>query len=347
MPSDNKFQMHREIVLTLYQRLLGRIPGSQEAAYWLEFLRNNSFTETYDAFLSSAEFKSRQGVQPGHPIGHYYSPVVDPATINVAKLDSPLSAADLENVGLSLTSMKEFWHQHLHIICSSKFPRAATSGRRYYLDNPVFSYADALMLRTMLIAFKPKKVIEIGGGFSSAVMLDTADERNLPISFTIIDPFPDTLRALLSPRDLRNVNIIEKTVQEVDLSLFSTISHNDILFIDSTHVLKTQSDVCREFFEILPMLKEGVLIHFHDIFYPFEYPRSWIIDTRYSWNELYGLRLFLMYNKNYETIFFNNMFGKLEHATILETCPLYLENIGGSFWMRKRGGVANGHSRRK
>jgi hypothetical protein len=132
------------------------------------------------------------------------------------------------------------------------------------------------------------------------------------------------------------VEIIEKPVQEVELNLFSTLAASDILFIDSTHVIKTQSDVCREFFEIMPLLKEGVIIHFHDIFYPFEYPRAWLVDRRYSWNELYGLRLFLMHNRHYETIFFNNMFGKLEQQLILRTCPLYLENIGGSFWMRKR-----------
>jgi predicted O-methyltransferase YrrM len=328
--------MHREIVLTLYQRLLDRTPGSQEAAYWLEFLRNNSFADTYDAFLGSAEFKSRQGVEPGHPVGHYYSPVVDPRAIDIAKLDRPLSPAELEILGLSLSKMQRFWQENLHIISSSTFPRSATPGRRYYLENPVFSYADALMLRTMLLVYKPRRVIEIGGGFSSAVMLDTADECGLQTRFTIVDPYPDTLRTLLLPRDTGNVEIIEKPVQDADLGLFSAIEENDILFIDSTHVLKTQSDVCREFFEILPILRKGVLIHLHDIFYPFEYPRSWIFDARYSWNELYGLRLFLMYNKRFETIFFNNMFGRLEEKLVRETCPLYLENIGGSFWMRKR-----------
>ena len=335
MSADSIFHLRREIVLTLYQRLLDRAPGSQEAAYWLEFLGNNSFAETYDAFVSSTEFKARQGILPGHPVGHYYSPVVDPRTVDVAKLDSPLSASDFDILGLSLPRMKTFWQKHLPIISSATFRRSATSGRRYYLDNPVFSYADALMLRAMLIVYKPRKVIEIGGGFSTAVMLDTAAECGLSTRFTIVDPYPETLRTLLLPRDLTNIEIIEKPVQEVDLALFSTLSLDDILFIDSTHVLKTQSDVCREFFEILPSLKKGVLIHFHDIFYPFEYPRSWIFDARYSWNELYGLRLFLMYNKRFETFFFNNMFGKLEEQMIRETCPLYLENIGGSFWMRK------------
>jgi len=187
----------------------------------------------------------------------------------------------------------------------------------------------------MLIVYKPRRVIEIGGGFSSAVMLDTADEHGLQTRFTVVDPFPNTLRALILPRDENNVEIIEKPVQDVDLALFSTLSEDDILFIDSTHVLKTQSDVCREFFGIMPILKRDVLIHLHDIFYPFEYPRSWIFDARYSWNELYGLRLFLMYNKRFECIFFNNMFGKLEEQTIRRTCPIYIENIGGSFWMRK------------
>jgi predicted O-methyltransferase YrrM len=336
MSIETDLHFHREIVLTLYKRLLGRNPSSQEAAYWQAFLQKNSFAATYDGFLNSAEFKSRYGLQPGHAVGHYYSPVVDPRSINVGKLDSPLSPADLDIVGLSLPRMRDFWHKHLDIISSSQFPRSAASGRRYYLENPVFSYADALMLRTMLLVYKPRRVIEIGSGFSSAVMLDTADDSKLQTRFTFIEPYPATLRNLLLPRDLKNVNIIEKRVQDVELTVFSALSANDILFIDSTHVIKTQSDVCCEFFEILPLLKKGVLIHFHDIFYPFEYPRSWVFDLRYSWNELYGLRLFLMYNKHFYPIFFNNMFGKLEVKTIQSTCPLYLENIGGSFWMRKQ-----------
>jgi predicted O-methyltransferase YrrM len=329
--------IYQEIVVTLYKQLLDRRPGAREEAYWLEYVQKNSFAATYEAFLKSAEFKARQGAKPGHPVGHFYSPVVDPAIIDPAKLEVPLSQGALDITGLSLSRMKEFWFKHLGTISSATFPRSATAGRRYYLENPVFSFADALMLRTMLIVHKPKRVIEVGSGFSSAVMLDTIDEANLQTKLEFIDPYPAALHGRLLTRDQnsKRIEIIDKPIQDVDLTIFSSLGADDILFIDSTHVLKSQSDVCREFFDIFPLLKKGVIIHLHDIFYPFEYPRSWLLDLRYSWNEIYGLRLFLMYNTSFETIFFNNMFGKLEEKVVRSTCPLYMENIGGSFWMRK------------
>jgi hypothetical protein len=99
--------------------------------------------------------------------------------------------------------------------------------------------------------------------------------------------------------------------------------------------MKTASDVCYELFDILPHLAEGVLIHFHDMFWPFEYPASWVLDENRSWNELYGLRAFLMYNQEFEIIFFNDYFLRFEHDMIQEAYPTFLKNPGGSLWLRK------------
>ena len=113
---------------------------------------------------------------------------------------------------------------------------------------------------------------------------------------------------------------------------------NDILFVDSTHVLKTGSDVHYEIFHILPNLKAGVIVHFHDIQYPFEYPDSWIFNENFSWNEVYALRAFLMYNSNFEILFFNNFFGRFGHDMILKSfasLAAFPESFGGSIWLRK------------
>lgn len=110
---------------------------------------------------------------------------------------------------------------------------------------------------------------------------------------------------------------------------------NDILFIDSTHVSKVNSDVNRLFFEILPRLKSGVYIHLHDIFYPFTYPNQWLQEKR-SWNEAYILHAFLQFNTNFKIIFFNTCLNYLYPDDFAKILPLSQNNTGGSIWIQKQ-----------
>jgi hypothetical protein len=119
----------------------------------------------------------------------------------------------------------------------------------------------------------------------------------------------------------------------VNLEIFKQLDRNDILFIDSTHVSKTGSDVNFILFEILPLLKSGVLIHFHDISYPFEYPKDWVFGGR-NWNENYLLRAFLMYNNDFKIYLFTH-FLHLYYREAFEEMPLSFKNIGGSLWIEK------------
>jgi hypothetical protein len=100
--------------------------------------------------------------------------------------------------------------------------------------------------------------------------------------------------------------------------------------------MKTGSDVCHELFNILPALNRGVIIHFHDVFWPFEYPEDWVLLENRSWNEIYGLRAFLMNNSEYEILFFNDLFGRYFRSAIEKDYPDMLKNIGGSLWLRKK-----------
>jgi hypothetical protein len=124
-------------------------------------------------------------------------------------------------------------------------------------------------------------------------------------------------------------------VQEVSLSVFEVLRNGDFLFIDSSHVMKTGSDVCQELFEILPRLAPGVFIHFHDMLWPFEYREDWVLRENRSWNELYALRAFLTFNDRFEIVFFNDYFRRFNEPLIQATYPLFLRNSGGSLWLRK------------
>ncbi|MGA7159391.1 MAG: class I SAM-dependent methyltransferase, partial [Bacteroidota bacterium] len=179
---------------------------------------------------------------------------------------------------------------------------------------------------------------EVGSGFSSAAMLDSADSLGLKnVRFTFIDPDPERLKSLLRKEDYLRCAVIEESLQHVDIGIFDDLEENDILFIDSSHVCKTGSDVNKIFFEIFPRLHKKVLIHFHDVFFPFEYPKAWVLGwNSFGWNEAYFLRAFLMYNTDFEILFFNTYLEHRYRERFAKTMPDCLKNEGGSLWIRKK-----------
>jgi hypothetical protein len=166
-------------------------------------------------------------------------------------------------------------------------------------------------------------------------MLDTIDEVGLETDLIFIAPDPNRLRSLLRPEDAGRARIIEAPVQGVPLDEFQVLGIGDLLFIDSSHVLKTGSDVHRELFEILPAVAPGVLIHFHDIDYPFEYPDLFLFERRYSWNEAYAVRAFLMYNSAFRVEFMTAMFRRMAAQLVQATLPQFDQKPGASLWVRK------------
>ncbi len=188
-----------------------------------------------------------------------------------------------------------------------------------------------------MLEYRPKRFIEIGNGFSSALALDVnALFLAETVAFTFIDPYPDLLRQLVPDSDLARHRVIALPIQQVPLDLFQTLESGDFLFIDSSHVSKAGSDVHTEVFDILPRLKPGVLVHFHDIFYPFEYLSEWFFEENRSWNEIYLLRAYLMNNSDYEIILFNDYLGKKKTDDLARYLPKSSLNPGGSLWLRRR-----------
>lgn len=208
-------------------------------------------------------------------------------------------------------------------------------GLRYYYDNPAFSYCDAIILHCMIREMKPRKIIEVGSGFSSCVTLDTnALFFSGEIDITFIEPYTKLLNSLITDDDKSSVRTIPSRLQDVPLGEFEALAANDFLFIDSTHISKIDSDVNYIFFEILPRLAPGVLVHFHDIPYPFEYRKAWVYEGR-AWNEAYLLRAFLQYNHAFRILFMNSYITRVHNKFFKENMPLCLKNRGGSIWIRK------------
>jgi predicted O-methyltransferase YrrM len=215
------------------------------------------------------------------------------------------------------------------------FQASPTEGMRYHFENGYFQFADGLVLHALLRHLKPRRVIEIGSGFSSALMMDTNQlflEGEMQLTF--IDPNPERLLGLLNAHDASSVEVIATPAQDLDPSLFDTLEAGDILFVDSSHVSKVGSDVNTIFFEILPRLKPGVMIHLHDIFHPFEYPKDWIYMGRY-FTEAYLTRAFLMFNEAFRIRLSNSYLYKFQQQRMTELMPLWATMEGASLWMER------------
>ncbi|WP_025116749.1 class I SAM-dependent methyltransferase [Lysinibacillus fusiformis] len=266
--------------------------------------------------------------------GHYYSPIPNLHEIKANEQNLFSKKKKIPGVKINeedqlslftdfLESIKLF-HQMIH----------EKNGLRYYIKNGFFEFFDAATLYSILKSFKPKRIIEVGSGFSSSVMLDTRDKLNLNMELTFIEPFPDRLNYLLTEEDKENSKIIVSKVQDVHLDIFKNLDAGDILFIDSSHVSKIGSDVNYLIFEVLPELKEGVIIHFHDIFFPFEYPQEWLYKG-YYWNEAYILRSFLQYNKSFSIIYWNDFIYQKEQDKLKDEYLSIDKTFGGSIWIKK------------
>jgi hypothetical protein len=336
----------KRFIRSLYRHVLSREPREGELGLWAEkAVRGFPPQEIFRSFVNSREYgnlTARHAAEERaaliYPLGHLHSPVVDPAEAKKYVRTSKDADIDIPGIKISRQRMLDFWDGTIEFIKTTSFAAEGASDDRYHYPNPSYPYGDALILRAMIGRYRSARVIEVGSGFSSACMLDAAEDAGIEdFSLTCIDPYPARLQALLRPSDTLRVRIIDKPVQEVPIDLFLALRRGDILFIDSTHVLKTGSDVCHELFSILPRLATGVIVHFHDCQYPFEYPDGWIFDDNRSWNEIYAVRAFLMYNSHFEILFWNGFFARSARAHIAATFPAFLKHPGGGLWIDRLG----------
>jgi Methyltransferase domain len=269
-----------------------------------------------------------------YPPGHFYSLI--PSLTDIRARASKIFATPSSLPGIDLRE-----EQQLDLVSrlasyypDQPFESEPVLGLRYFFDNNSFSYGDALVLYSMIRELRPSRIIEVGSGFSSAAMIDTSERfMGYPIHFTFIEPFSSLIDELCGEFG-DSVEVIREQVQEVSPSVFETLEAGDVLFIDSTHVAKPGSDVNYLFFEVLPVIRPGVIVHFHDIFYPFEYPRHWIEMGR-TWNEAYLLRALLLWSGQFEVLLWNSYLATHHRKTVVDKMPLWGRNPGGSIWLKR------------
>src|ERR1041384_4476385 len=243
---------------------------------------------------------------------HYYEPLPDFRTITTEQITRRRTYPGIDfnwNEQLALVNELASYSEELREV-------------QFDFDNAFFNGFDAAVYYSLIRHLKPQRIIEIGGGYSTQIA-GRALARNGTGKLTCIEPYPG--ERLDGAR--LDIELITKRVEEIDVDFFSGLEANDILFIDSSHIVKFGSDVCFEFLEILPTLKPGVWIHVHDIFFPYDYPAEWLINRRQALNEQYLLEAFLSFNKTFSVQLANHWL-QVDHPN--DVARLWTKALSGS-----------------
>ncbi|CAN5352900.1 class I SAM-dependent methyltransferase [soil metagenome] len=270
---------------------------------------------------------------------HFYNPVPDMSKIAESYWNRVSALGGIQqNIPTQINFLEEIKKKYSEIY--NQFPinkEEVQSPWEYYIQNNNFTSVDGEILYSIIRKYQPAKIIEIGSGYSSFLIskavTDIQNYNGTKPQFISIEPYPrDFFKTSIPGLD----SVIEKPVQDADIELFKSLSENDILFIDSTHVLKYNSDVEFEIFEILPLLKKGVIIHFHDIFFPGNYPKKWIVENGWFWNEQQFLQAFLMYNESYEILWSSSIMHHQKPELLIDAFNSYtIKEHPGSLWISK------------
>lgn len=247
-----------------------------------------------------------------------------------------------ENFGFNINDKTDY-NYIVNFLGKNKVEEANKNIFNYYLCNGSFEWMDGRMLYYFMYLARPSKIIEVGSSDSTLLIYNTKKILNLNTQIICIDKNPHSIIKKLSENN--EIILIEDDLVNVELKLFETLNKNDILFIDSSHTVKMNSDVMFYFGTIFPILKSGVIIQIHDIFLPYEYPLGWI-NNGVFWNEQYLLYIFLqntqrirvLFSNNYAKYKFSNKLSLLQENYYENKILIDRENVsepfaGGSIWL--------------
>lgn len=305
-------------------------PLTLVSAIWYKYVRTG---KVFTMPVSEKIFM-KVGILPVRD--HYYQPMINP----VKQLSRPLNE-DRAIPGINwnneeqLQLLKSF--SFSHELKKATAEKTGEGKMRFAYVNPSFGPGDAEYYYNVIRYFKPRKIIEIGCGHSTLLALE-AEKRN-----QLENPAAACKHICIEPYEMPwleqlKVEIHRKKVEDLDPSFFNMLEENDILFIDSSHMIRPQGDVLFEYLQILPMLNPGVLVHVHDIFSPRDYLKEWVVEDHCFWNEQYLLEAFLTCNSQFRIIGALNFLKHHHRALFDEKCPTSAElrnDEPGSFWFQR------------
>jgi hypothetical protein len=264
-------------------------------------------------------------------VDHYYEPLFNPSALSHDREPRPLPGIDLD-----LDRQVELLRQFEPAEALSRIPKGDPGDGSFFMNNLNFEAGDAELWFHVIRHFRPARIVEIGSGHSTRMArLAIAElERTDPdyrCEHVCIEPYEMPWLEQLG------VTVVRKKVEAVGESVFAGLGRNDILFIDSSHIIRPEGDVLTEFLQIIPSLAPGVVVHVHDIFTPRDYPQEWLEHPRF-WNEQYLLEAFLTHNGEWEVLLAANQLKHERYDELERVCPhLDPAREPGSFYMRRRG----------
>lgn len=271
---------------------------------------------------------------------HFYQPVPDIKNLERRDVWSKVSARG--GLAWNPCAFRENAEEISRFKPDTPWPRNASSApMEFSLENRSFSHICASFLYGMIRKYQPRRIVEIGSGNSSKVirtaLRDNAGDREA--EYIIIDPHCAFEEVQFSPCD---VTIMRQPMEETELSVFTELAANDILFIDSSHTVRIGGDVNFAILDVLPALAPGVIVHFHDIVMPYEYPKTYAVNPRFRvfWTESYLLQAFLAFNSEYEILLPAAWLCNTELETLKKCYPDMSEPFdwsSSSFWIRRKG----------
>ena len=265
---------------------------------------------------------------------HYYEPLFDARDLRESlRVDRRLPAVDLDPVGQLAFVAQCHYGAELADLPSSK-PQGGEAGG-FHFNNGAFESGDAELWYGVLRHRKPRVVIEIGSGYSTllavaALARNRQDDPSYQVRHICVEPYEAPWLQTLG------VELIRTPVERLSLDFFAQLSAGDVLFIDSSHVIRPQGDVLFEYLQILPSLSEGVLVHVHDIFTPRDYLDDWVREEVRLWNEQYLLEAFLCSNRDWRVVAALNYLQHNHYDALKAAAPfLTPDREPGSFYLLK------------
>jgi hypothetical protein len=265
---------------------------------------------------------------------HYYEPLFDDSClVKPLSDDRELPGIDLNIAGqLRFLSTLKYSSELTEMILD----REAVDPHGFCIKNPNFCSGDAEFLYQFIRAVKPRRIIEIGSGHSTRLariaLRNNFSETESMATQTCIEPYEmDWLEKI------DGIDVIRKRVEDCKLDWGAELNSGDLLFVDSSHMIRPQGDVLKEYLEIFPQLASGVYIHIHDIFTPKDYLRDWIVKDVCFWNEQYLLEALLSNSQRYEVVSSLNYLMHHHYDELERVCPyLTADREPGSFYIRVR-----------
>lgn len=267
----------------------------------------------------------------------YYSPIPDLGKLPAGFWDDarPMPGVDLR-MEAALALLEGPLAPHIREFDP---PRDPTPGRVFHLANRTYESVDAEVLFALIRHLAPKRVIELGSGASTAVMVEAVEGTSTELQ--VFDPYPrphwaDGLR--------KHVTIEERSAEDLPPSFFDDLGDGDVLFIDTSHTVRAGGDVTHLLLEVVPRLRPGVVVHVHDIFLPYSYPEGWFRDDRRYFAEQYLLQALLADSAKFEVLFPAHALSREHPDRLAAVIPSFVPGAGGAFWFRARAAATNGSS---